>query len=140
MIFLLDTNILSAMMQATRIPEVAEWMGQQDEDRLYTTAIAQAEIFAGLAVMPDGRRRRVLEATAREMFDAFAGRVMAFDTEAAGAYAELFAIRRQAGRPITLPDLMIAAIARAHGASMVTRDTGGFEGCGIAVINPWNAK
>jgi predicted nucleic acid-binding protein len=135
--FLLDTNILSAMMRLVRVPEVSEWMARQDEDLLFTTAISQAEIFAGLAVLPDGRRRRELETTAREMFDEFAGRVMAFDTAAADAYAELFAIRRQAGRPITMPDLMIASIARSQGASMVTRDTGGFEACGIAVINPW---
>ena len=137
--YLLDTNVLSAMMQLERVTQVAAWMGQQDEDLLFTTAISQAEIFSGLAIMPEGRRRRELEATAREMFDEFEDRVLPFDTEAAGAYAELFARRRQAGRPIAMPDLMIASIAYAHGASVVTGDRGGFEECGVAVIDPWDA-
>jgi len=52
---LLDTNILSAMMQVRRVLELAAWMGQQDEDRLFTAAISHAEIFSGLAMMPDGK-------------------------------------------------------------------------------------
>jgi len=34
---------------------------------------------------------------------------------------------------------MIAAVARTQGASVVTRDSSGFEGCGVAVVNPWQA-
>jgi len=137
--FVLDTNILSAMMRLDRTPEVAAWMARQDESRLCTTAISHAEIFAGLAIMTNGRRRHTLESTARAMFDEFEGRILPFDTDAASAYADLFAIRRKAGRPAMPMDLMIAAIARANGASMVTRDLGGFEDCGLTLINPWGA-
>ncbi len=49
------------------------------------------------------------------MFDEFAGQVIGFDIEAAVAYAELYAIHRQADRPIVIPDLLIAAIARPWG-------------------------
>ena len=136
--FVLDTNILSAMMRLDRMPEVATWMAGQDEDGLYTTAISHAEIFSGLAIMTDGRRRRALENTAREMFDEFEGRIFPFDTDAAGAYADLFSIRRNAGRPSAPLDLMIAAIARARGANMVTRNTADFAGCGLSLINPWD--
>ncbi len=135
--FVLDTNILSAMMRLDRTPEVAAWMAGQDEDCLYTTAISHAEIFAGLAIMTDGRRRHALETTAREMFDEFEGRVLPFDTDAASAYADLFAIRHRAGQPSMPIDLMIAAIARVAGATMVTRDHRGSEGCGLTLINPW---
>ena len=135
--FILDTNILSEMMRLSRVPEVAAWMEGQDEGLLFATAISHAEIFSGLAVMADGRRRRDLEKTAHAMFEEFEGRVLPFDTDAATAYAELYAMRRQAGRPAAPLDLMIASIARSHGASMVTRDVGGFEGCGLALINPW---
>lgn len=138
--FVLDTNILSAMMRRERVPEVATWIAGQNEDKLFTTAISRAEIFAGLAVMAQGRRRRDLEATARDMFEEFDGRVLPFDIEAATAYADLFASRRQSGRPAATLDLMVASIARAHAASIVTRDTGGFEGCGLSLINPWQAQ
>lgn len=46
--------------------------------------------------------------------------------------------RRAAGRPISQFDCQIAAIARAHGASVATRNTGDYEGCGIGVIDPWD--
>jgi toxin FitB len=71
------------------------------------------------------------------MFDEFAGRILPFDTDAASTYADLFAIRRQAGRPAMPMDLMIAAIARASGATVVTRNHREFEGCGLTLINPW---
>jgi toxin FitB len=138
--FLLDTNILSAAMAPRPAPEVADWMAAQPPDLLFTTTICQAEILSGIAVLPQGRRREGLEIAALAMFrEDFAGRILPFDSDAAVIYAELFAARRTAGRPAAMADLMIASIARAHGASLVTRNTGDFDGCGLTLINPWDA-
>jgi predicted nucleic acid-binding protein len=140
-VFLLDTNILSAVMGTRPAPEVASWMEERPADLLFTAAVCQAEILSGITVLPKGRRREALEIAALAMFrEDFAGRILPFDTEAAVIYAELFALRRSAGRPAATADLMIASIARVHGASLVTRDTGDFEGCGLALINPWSAS
>jgi len=98
--FVLDTNILSAMMRPERVPEVAAWMDAQDEESLFTTSISHAEIFAGLAVMPDGRRRRMLQETADAMFGVFEGRVMPFDTDAAGVSVFLCVRRVQSHPPL----------------------------------------
>jgi hypothetical protein len=139
--FVLDTNILSAIMSAQPAPEVAAWIAGQPEEALFTTTICQAEILAGLAVMPEGRRRLALETAAQAIFtDDFDGRVLSFDTAAAAAYADIFAARRRAGRPTAPLDLMIAAVARARGASVVTRDIGGFEDCGVPLVDPWRAS
>ena len=62
-----------------------------------------------------------------------------FDAAAAAAYADIFAARRRAGRPTAPLDLMIAAVARANGAGVVTRDIGGFEDCGVPLVDPWQA-
>jgi toxin FitB len=138
--FVLDTNILSAMIRLQPVPEVAAWLDAQPEDMLFTTAISRAEIFAGLAILADGRRRPTLEDAARAMFtEDFAEHVLPFGTEATTAYADSFAERRRAGQPIATLDLMIAAIARSCGATVVTRDTGGFQGCGLMLIDPWAA-
>ena len=138
--FVLDTNILSAIMGARPAPEVAAWIAGQPEGALFTTTICQAEILSGLAVMPEGRRRSALETAAQAIFtDDFDGRVLPFDTAAAAAYADIFAARRRAGRPTAPLDLMIAAVARANGAGVVTRDVGGFEDCGVPLIDPWQA-
>ena len=114
-------------------------MAQQPPDLLFTAAVRQAEkILSGIGVLPRGRRRAALEMAALAMFrDDFADRILPFDTDAAVAYAEIFADRRRTGRPAAMADLMIAAIARVRGASVVTRDTAGFDGCGLTLINPW---
>lgn len=138
--FVLDTNILSAIMSAHPAPRVAAWMSVQPAELLFTTSISQAEIFAGVAVLPEGRRRRDLAAAARAIFDEdLAGHVLPFDAAAAIAYADIFAARRRAGWPIATLDLMIAAIARSHAATVVTRDSADFEGCGVTVVDPWTA-
>ena len=135
--FVLDTNVLSAIMGSQPAPEVAAWLAGQPEDLLFTATICQAEVLSGLAVMPEGRRRFALEAAARAIFtEDFDGRVLPFDAAAAAAYADIFAARKRAGRPTVPLDLMIAAVARTRGASVVARDTRGFEECGVPLINP----
>jgi predicted nucleic acid-binding protein len=63
--FILDSNVLSAIKGARPAPKVAAWIAGHPEDALFTTTICQAEILSGLAVMPEGRRRSALETAAR---------------------------------------------------------------------------
>ncbi len=120
--FIVDTNVLSNAMASDPAPTVAAWIAGQTPELLFTTSICLAEILSGIAVLPQGRRRSSLEAAAKAMFgEDFAGRGLPFDGEAAIAYADVFSARRRAGRPASTADLMIAAIARTKGASVVTR-------------------
>jgi predicted nucleic acid-binding protein len=136
---LLDTNILSEMMRPEPECKIVDWIVRQPSAELFTAAVCQAEIFAGLAILPGGRRRSDLEEAAHAMFaDDFDGRILPFDTEAAACYAEIFAARRNVGRPSGVIDLMVAAIARVRGASVVTRNVADFEGVGVVIVNPWN--
>jgi predicted nucleic acid-binding protein len=138
MIYLLDTHVLSETMKPRPQAAIAAWMRAQPLRSLFTAAICQAEIMAGIAVLPTGRRRAELEAMAQAIFSQdFDGRILSFDAQAASAYAEIDAVRRQIGRSIETADLIVAATARAHGAAVVTRDTSGFEGCGLTLVNPW---
>lgn len=134
----LDTNMLSEIMRPEPERKIVDWIVRQPSDELFTAVVCQAEILSGLAIMPSGRRRVELEEAARAMFaDDFDGRILPFDTEAASAYAEMLAARRKAGRPGGTIDLMLAAIARVRGASVVTRNVADFEGVGVAIVNPW---
>lgn len=138
--YLLDTNVLSEAMKPRPAEALAAWMRAQPLPSLYTAAMCQAEILAGIAVLPDGRRRAELTAMAEAIFDQdFSGRVLPFDARASTSYAQLYALRRQGGRPIETPDLIVAAVAHAHRAMVVTREAGGFAGCGLTVIDPWQA-
>jgi len=137
---ILDTNVLSELMKQSPADAVSRWMLAQPGQELYTTSISQAEILYGVELLPRGKRRGSLELAARRMFDkVFAGRVLIFDSAAAEEYSRIAAGRRLQGRPITHADAQIAAIARAHGATLATRDAADFDGCGITVVNPWIA-
>jgi len=139
-VIVLDTNVVSELMKAAPDPRVRAWVAAQPATSLYTTSITQAEILHGVALLPSGRRRLALEAAAQAMFrDDFGGRVLAFGSDAAEPYARVAADRRRAGRPISQFDAQIAAIARASGAAIATRDTDDYEGCGVKLIDPWRA-
>jgi predicted nucleic acid-binding protein len=139
-VIILDTDVLSEMMRAEPDSTVAAWFSARPASSLFTTTVTQAEILYGLGLLPSGKRRAGLEAAVREMFATdFAGRVLPFDQPAAQAYAEIALARRRAGRPITQFDAQIAAIARSRDAGVATRNVTDFDGCGIGVIDPWQA-
>lgn len=120
-------------------PGVGAWVAAQPRSLLYTTRINQAEVLYGIAALPDGRRQQAL-ATAEIMFaEDFAGRILSFGAAAATHYAGIVVARRRSGNPIEGFDALIAAIARAEGAQVATRDIGGFDGCGLTLIDPWSA-
>jgi len=134
---LLDTNVLSEMMRPAPAPKVQVWLAGQPSINLFTSAITEAEMRLGVAILTASRRRSQLEAAIDAIFGQFVGRVLPFDSPAANAYAEIAASRRKAGRPISQADAQIAAIARSCGASLATRNTGDFDGCGVKLADPW---
>jgi predicted nucleic acid-binding protein len=136
----LDTNVLSELMRPVPTERVVRWVAAQPATSLYTTTIAQAEILHGILLLPRGRRRTTLQAAAESMFNEdFDGRVLPFGSQSAVIYASIAVDRRRAGRPISQFDAQIAAISRSAGAAIATRNVSDYEGCGVTVINPWQA-
>ena len=135
---ILDTNVLSELMRPKPSARVVAWIGQQPVADLYTSVITEAEIFYGIELLAKGKRRDALLAAAEAMFTQdFAGRVLAFESDSARHFAAIAALRRAVGRPISHADGQIAAIARAHGATLATGNSSDFEDSGISVIDPW---
>ena len=135
---ILDTNVLSELMKAAPAASVSEWVATQPASRLFITAITQAEILYGIGLLPKGQRRDSIATAAQAMFNEdFSDRILAFNSDAATAYAGIAVVRRNKGRPISQFDAQIAAIARSTGATLATRNIGDFEGCEIELINPW---
>lgn len=134
----LDTNVLSETLRPQPDAGALAWIAAQPATSLFTTAITRAEIMYGLRLLPQGRRRDNLCNAVTTIFDEdFAGRVLGFDDQAADVYADIAASRKQAGRPISQFDAMIAAIARSCGAVLATRNTRDFIDCGIDLADPW---
>jgi hypothetical protein len=137
---LLDTNILSELMRPTPEEAVEQWLADQPPASVFISAITEAELRYGVALMPSGKRRSALAVEIEDMLgEDFSGRILPFDSPAAVAFAEIAAERRQAGRPISQADAQIAAIARSRGAALATRNVPDFEGCGVEIINPWSS-
>lgn len=137
---LLDTNVLSELLRAAPAPAVLAWFAAQPAQSLFVSTVTQAEMMLGARLLPAGKRRAALEAAVQAMFDEdFAGRILPFGSAAVPAYADIVSNRRNAGRPISQFDAQIAAIAQQHGARLATRNLADFEGCGLALVNPWAA-
>lgn len=137
---LLDTNVLSAMMQVVPEEVVARWLDQQPFDSIWTSTITVMEIRAGLIAMPAGRRRDGLKQSLSTLLEEkIRGRIASFDTSAAECAAELMAVRKLRGRPVDWRDTMIAGIALATRATLATRNTSHFEDLSVPVVNPWTA-
>jgi predicted nucleic acid-binding protein len=136
----LDTNVLSEVLRPVPEPSVLAWLANQPRASLYTTTVTRGEILYGILLLSDGKRRRGLWDAAKKIFDEdLADQVLNFDSDAADMYAEIAALRRAAGKPISQFDAMIVAMARSRGASLATRNVKAFENCGADIVNPWTA-
>lgn len=135
---LLDTHVVSEPLRPAPEARVIAWIDAQALETLHLSAMTVAELRAGVALLPAGRRRtRLHESLEKRVLPAFVGRVLPFDLACTSAYAELLATARKAGSGIATADACIAAIACAHGMTVATRDTGPFRAVGLSVVNPW---
>jgi hypothetical protein len=138
-VIILDTNVLSEPTRPDPSVAVRQWLASYALQDLFTTAITQAEMLAGVAAMPEGRRRDILALQIDGIFsEDFANRVLPFDDAAAREFPSVAKYAR--GRAIMEPDAQIAAIARARGATLATRNVKQFKDCGITLINPWTGE
>ncbi len=119
--------------------QVIAWLDQQDPVTLFTTSITIAEIGYGLCALPQGKRRDYLESAFNQvLLDAFKHRILIFDEPAAHIYAKLMGHRKTTGRPLSILDGQIAAIAKINQMSLATRNTRDFFDCELNLINPFS--
>lgn len=136
--FVLDTNVVSELRQAkpNPSPAVRAWAAGQPIGTLYLSAITILELEQGVLALerrtpPQGSALRAWLGGVRA---AFAGRILPFGERTAEIYAALHVPNPRAER-----DAMIGATAIEHGFTLVTRDVNGFDGMGLAIVNPWQS-
>ena len=135
---ILDTNVLSALMQQHAEIAVVEWLDRQSAQSIWITSITLFEAHLGIALHPKGKRRQALEAAFTQLMNIdLENRVLDFDSNAAAEAATLAAQRQRAGRPVDMRDTQIAGIALARRATLATRNVKHFQGLSVPVVDPW---
>jgi predicted nucleic acid-binding protein len=135
---ILDTNVVSEPLRPEPDPAVLAWLDAQEPQTLYITAVSLAELLAGVAALPIGKRRDALNLALKVQIESlFEDRILPFDGKAAEAFALSIVGAQANGNTIHFADCAIAAIARAHGFMLATRNVRDFKGTGVEVFNPW---
>lgn len=139
--FALDTNVISETMREAPNPAVMAWLESVPRDSIFLPSVVVAELHAGTELLPAGRRRSFLETAIRD-FIAGVGpsNIIDFTLAEAVHYARILAERQRLGRRIAIADAQVAACAASRGIAVVTRNVSHFEKCGVAIINPWEAR
>lgn len=132
----LDTNVLSEPLRTRPEPRVLAWL-EAVTDSVALTSISVGEILTGVRRLPEGRRREGLLAEVERSFTIYAAQVLPYDEAAARIYAQLQAVRRANGHPLSVEDGMIAAICQSRGLALATRNAKDFQALGIDLIDPW---
>lgn len=133
----LDTNVVSEAMKPEPNLSVHSWLNDQAVETLYLSSVTLAELLFGIAALPAGKRKEMLEQAINGLMSLFRDRVLPFDIDAARYYAELAVTAKSGGRGFPTPDGYIAAIAASRGFIVASRDTAPYEAASISVINPW---
>jgi predicted nucleic acid-binding protein len=135
---ILDTNVISEPTKPNGNARVAAWLDRQDAGSLFVTAINLAELMAGIAMLPVGKRKQALRnALDRFLVQRIVTPILPFDREAAMAHAVVLLHAKAKRYTLPVADAQIAAIAKVHGFAVATRDVKPFVAAGVDVINPW---
>ena len=135
---ILDTNILSALMQTKVDVPVINWLNSVAVESIWITSITLFETHFGLALLPESKRRDTLTAQFEQVIETdLNSRVLLFDQEAANMAATLAANRKKTGEVVDMRDTFIAGIALARKSAIATRNTKHFQNLEVKVINPW---
>lgn len=133
--YLADTNIVSELMRQQPDAGVQQWIERLERSAfaVVISAMTIDEIIYGLVRKP--------RAAKMVWFDRFLqnSTVLPITDTVARRAGELRAQLAARGQTREQADMLIAATAQIHALTLVTRNVRDFDGCGIAVLNPFTA-
>lgn len=139
--FLLDTCAISEPARARPDAAVVAWLDQDHTVQpCYISVITVAEVQQGISRLGDVVRTEKLNAWLNNVvLPKFHGRTLDVDMETAKWWGDMRGQAMRQGRPLTMVDSLLAATARTHGLTVVTRNVRDFETMGVKVFNPWKS-
>ena len=136
MSYLVDTNVLSEAVKKKPDAQVIRWL-QHHESELYVSVISIAEIRRGIELLSDGKKKKSLLIWLESLCNILKGRILHFNLEAAHLWGELKACWEKQGIIIPSLDAQIAAIAKQHRLTLVTRNIKDFKKTAMPLLNPF---
>lgn len=133
---LLDTNVISEFTKPRPDPAVKQWY-LANADNCWLASIALGEMAFGIARLDPGARRSGLEVQLTDWRIAFAARTLGFQASTALIYGKVLATAQKVGRPMSVIDAQIAAIAIEHGFALATSNVSDFTTTDLKLLNPW---
>ena len=132
--YLMDTNVVSALRQPDRHPGPTLWLEAQRVSDVYLSVVTLGEIERGIArqTLPNPDFARALAQWFERTLTWFADRILPVDAATALRWGRISA--SVGNRDV---DLLIAATALEHGLTVVTRNVRHFEPTGVPVLNPF---
>jgi toxin FitB len=133
--YLLDTNVLSETRKRQPAAGLADWIAATPPGLLHVSVLTMGEIGQGITRIRgrgDQDQASALERWLRDLESGFEDRVLTVTLPVAAAWG-----RQQRGQPLPVIDALIAATARVHGLTVVTRNVKDFELAGVPVLNPF---
>jgi toxin FitB len=136
--YLLDTNAVSEITRPRPDPGFQAWMATVRPGDSYLSVLTVGELRRGIANLPGGRRRDLLESLNRELVEGFEGRVLPITVEIANLWGDMSGLARNRGRAIAVVDGLIAATAIVHDLTVVTRNLWDFDPTECRMLCPWD--
>jgi predicted nucleic acid-binding protein len=135
-VIFLDTNVVSETVRIEPDPTVLRWLSA-NEQQFFLSTVVLAEVAFGIErIRPEERAKR-LHDFVKTLRERYLGRIYSFDEECAVIYGKIMGENQRAGRTLSTPDGMIAAIALRHNATLATRNVRDFETLKLKTVNPW---
>jgi toxin FitB len=137
--WLLDTNVVSESVRKSPSTKVLNWIAAESPTDTAISIVTLAELRDGASTARDeGKRRKLIEWIDAEIVDSFGNRTLPLTTEILIAWIALSRRLRGKGNTRDPADLLIAATARVHDLTLVSRNTRHFAGTGVVVYDPWS--
>lgn len=137
--WLLDTNVIAALINPNGAPSVKQWAAMQPEDRLYISVLTLGEYDKGIHNLPVEHSERPRYLAARDALEArFKGRVLPVDDAVVRRWGAISGtVKRKVGMAPSVIDAFLAATAIENRMFLVTRNVKDVQHSGAAVFNPW---
>ncbi len=135
--FLLDTNVISEPKQKQPNKKVLEWLGAQDESKIYLSVLTIGEIRKGITRLDSGKKKAELEEWLEKLRNRFARRILPLSERTFLVWGKMCGEFENKGIVRSALDSLLEAIALEHDLILVTRNVKNFQSSQVTILNPW---